>query len=306
MDANFERAKGNRRCDRPEVDERRMAGPAATSWARARASNATSAWPRSGRCSSSGGCRTGSSRGWRRSRRPRRRAASQARQSRGRALVALLGAAIVAIAEFPDQVRQARAASSRNCCRRRLPDRAPVKAAPLARPELVDRGPALVPPCKPGHRDLPGALRLVHRAGTAGPSSVHPTRPARGQRLSRTVRLSSQSEIHPRRRSDACAALAMSNSPGAKTEPAPASVAGLRPTPVENFDGLPVGFARLTGVTNPGTGLPESDRIGLTCAACHTGQHPLQGRQRALRRRPGHGRAAQARERDRSVDSLHA
>ena len=52
-----------------------------------------------------------------------------------------------------------------------------------------------------------------------------------------------------------------SDSPDAP--PAPASVAGLRPTPV--------GFARLTGVTNPGTGLPQADMIGLTCAACHTG-----------------------------------
>ncbi len=60
-------------------------------------------------------------------------------------------------------------------------------------------------------------------------------------------------------------------SPDAKTEPAPTSVAGLQPTPVENFDGLPVGFARMTGVTNPGTGAPEADKIGLTCAACHTG-----------------------------------
>ena len=53
--------------------------------------------------------------------------------------------------------------------------------------------------------------------------------------------------------------------------PAPTSIAGLRPTPVENFDGLPVGFARLTGATDPGTGLPVPDQIGLTCAACHTG-----------------------------------
>ena len=53
--------------------------------------------------------------------------------------------------------------------------------------------------------------------------------------------------------------------------PAPESVAGLRPTTVENFDGLPVGFARLTGTANPGTGLSEPDQIGLTCAACHTG-----------------------------------
>jgi mono/diheme cytochrome c family protein len=53
--------------------------------------------------------------------------------------------------------------------------------------------------------------------------------------------------------------------------PAPDQVEGLRPTAVENFDGLPVGFARLTSATNPGTGLQEPDQIGLTCAACHTG-----------------------------------
>ncbi len=50
-----------------------------------------------------------------------------------------------------------------------------------------------------------------------------------------------------------------------------------RPTPVENFDGLPVGFARMTGVTNPGTGAPEADKIGLTCAACHTGHISYKG-----------------------------
>ena len=51
----------------------------------------------------------------------------------------------------------------------------------------------------------------------------------------------------------------------------------MRPTAVENFDGLPVGFARLTGVANPGTGLPEPDRIGLTCAACHAGSIRYKG-----------------------------
>jgi hypothetical protein len=65
---------------------------------------------------------------------------------------------------------------------------------------------------------------------------------------------------------------ASSNAP-----PAPASIAGLRPTPVENFDGLPVGFARLTGATDPGSGLPEPDQIGLTCAACHTGSIRYKG-----------------------------
>jgi cytochrome c5 len=48
-------------------------------------------------------------------------------------------------------------------------------------------------------------------------------------------------------------------------------------TPVENFDGLPVGFARLTGVINPATGHHEADRIGLTCAACHTGHVDYRG-----------------------------
>ena len=82
-------------------------------------------------------------------------------------------------------------------------------------------------------------------------------------------------------------------------------VAGLRPTPVENFDGLPVGFARLTGVTNPGTGLPQADMIGLTCAACHTGSIRYNGVSVRFDGGPAHGRADQARKRDRSVHSLH-
>jgi mono/diheme cytochrome c family protein len=63
----------------------------------------------------------------------------------------------------------------------------------------------------------------------------------------------------------------------AKTEPAPASVAGLKPTPAENFDGLPVGFARMPGAPDPTTGKPGPDMIGLTCAACHTGHINYQG-----------------------------
>jgi cytochrome c5 len=59
--------------------------------------------------------------------------------------------------------------------------------------------------------------------------------------------------------------------------PIPESAAHLRPTPVENFDGLPVGFARLAAATNPITGKPESDRIGLTCAACHAGSIRYKG-----------------------------
>jgi hypothetical protein len=46
---------------------------------------------------------------------------------------------------------------------------------------------------------------------------------------------------------------------------------------VENFDGLPVGFARLTGAIDPVTGASEPDLIGLTCAACHTGSIHYKG-----------------------------
>ena len=68
-----------------------------------------------------------------------------------------------------------------------------------------------------------------------------------------------------------------SASSSAKSEPEPEPVPGLQTTPVENFDGLPVGFARMTGVTNPGTGAADSDKIGLTCAACHTGHINYKG-----------------------------
>jgi hypothetical protein len=63
----------------------------------------------------------------------------------------------------------------------------------------------------------------------------------------------------------------------AKTEPAPESVAGLKPLPADNVDGLPVGFARMTGVVNPVTGGVEADRIGLSCAGCHTGSINYKG-----------------------------
>jgi mono/diheme cytochrome c family protein len=64
----------------------------------------------------------------------------------------------------------------------------------------------------------------------------------------------------------------------AKTEPAPESVSGMKPTTSDNFDGLPVGFARMPGAPDPTTGQPGPDRIGLTCAACHTGHINYQGK----------------------------
>ena len=47
--------------------------------------------------------------------------------------------------------------------------------------------------------------------------------------------------------------------------------------PATNTDGLPVGFARLTGATDPATGIAQPDLIGLTCAACHTGSIHYKG-----------------------------
>jgi hypothetical protein len=63
----------------------------------------------------------------------------------------------------------------------------------------------------------------------------------------------------------------------ATTEPAPESVARMKSLPADNVDGLPVGFARMTGVVNPVTGGVEADRIGLTCAGCHTGSINYKG-----------------------------
>jgi cytochrome c5 len=47
--------------------------------------------------------------------------------------------------------------------------------------------------------------------------------------------------------------------------------------PVENTNGLPVGIARLSGATDPATGVALPDMIGLTCAACHTGSIHYKG-----------------------------
>ncbi|WP_315807233.1 MULTISPECIES: di-heme-cytochrome C peroxidase [unclassified Bradyrhizobium] len=63
----------------------------------------------------------------------------------------------------------------------------------------------------------------------------------------------------------------------ANASPAPAPLPGLAPTPADNNDGLPVGFARLSGAVDPATGAAEPDKIGLTCAACHTGSIRYKG-----------------------------
>jgi hypothetical protein len=59
---------------------------------------------------------------------------------------------------------------------------------------------------------------------------------------------------------------------------APASTPSLSSKwPATNTGGLPVGFARLAGATDPATGVAQPDLIGLTCAACHTGSIHYKG-----------------------------
>lgn len=59
---------------------------------------------------------------------------------------------------------------------------------------------------------------------------------------------------------------------------APASTPSLSSKwPATNTGGLPVGFARLAGATDPATGIAQPDLIGLTCAACHTGSVRYKG-----------------------------
>jgi hypothetical protein len=67
------------------------------------------------------------------------------------------------------------------------------------------------------------------------------------------------------------------SAPSTAWVPDAAAIPALQPTPAENFDGLPVGFARMKGAINPGTGTAESDKVGLTCAACHTGHINYKG-----------------------------
>jgi hypothetical protein len=64
----------------------------------------------------------------------------------------------------------------------------------------------------------------------------------------------------------------------AESAAAPASTPSLSSKwPAENSGGLPVGFARLAGATDPATGIAQPDLIGLTCAACHTGSIHYKG-----------------------------
>jgi len=196
-------------------------------------------------------------------------------------LVALVFAAIVAIAEFPDQVSRI-VPPLAQLLPPPLPDRAVTKAAYWLDQNWstedrhwfhhASQGTATFPVPydwfvaleRPGIHlfTQPGLLKdseYLERFGfLPSPKSVH----ADQMSLRRFGYLGS---------SDATSA------PPPASAPAPASASALASTLVENFDGLPVGFARLTGIANPATGGHEPDRIGLTCAACHTGSIRYKG-----------------------------
>ena len=182
-------------------------------------------------------------------------------------LIALAIAAVVAIAEFPDQVG-AIVPPLAQVLPPPLPNRAPAKAAVWLDQNWTTEDRHWFHHASQGTAtfqvpydwfmalEQPG-LRLLSRPGLLSDSAY----------LERFGFLPSPKSVH----ADAASLRRFGYLGSPDAPPAPQSVAGLRPTAVENFDGLPVGFARLTGTTNPGTGLPEPDQIGLTCAACHTG-----------------------------------
>lgn len=185
-------------------------------------------------------------------------------------LVALAVAAIVAIAEFPNQVGKI-VPPLAQLLPPSLPELAPVKAAHWLDQNWSTQDRHWFHHASQGTATFPVAYAWFMALEQPGLHLF--TRPgllADPRYLERFGFIPSPKTV--RADAETLRRFGFSNTPGVKTEPAPESVFGLKPTPVENFDGLPVGFSRMTPVINPGTGEPDSDRIGLTCAACHTGR----------------------------------
>jgi hypothetical protein len=192
------------------------------------------------------------------------------------AAVALVFAAIVAIAEFPDQVRMILPTVLAQLLPPPLPDRAPTTAAHWLDQNWSTEDRHWFHHASQGTATFP--VQYAWFIALEQPRIHLFTQPgllSDSHYLERFGFLPSPRTVHTDEAS--LRRFGYANSPDAKTEPAPAPISGLRPAPVENFDGLPVGFARLTGVDNPATGHHEPDRIGLTCAACHTGHISYKG-----------------------------
>ena len=192
------------------------------------------------------------------------------------AVLVLAGVSIVAIAEFPDEIGRIAPPLIAQLLPPPLPDRAPTKAAFWLDQNWSTEDRHWFHHASQGTATFPVPYTWFVALEQPGIHLIsQPGLLRDGDYLERFGFLPSPKSVHA---DDATLRrFGYAPSPDARTEPAPDNVSGLRPTAIENFDGLPVGFARLTGVANPGTGLPESDKIGLTCAACHTGSIRYKG-----------------------------
>jgi hypothetical protein len=190
------------------------------------------------------------------------------------ATAAALVAAIIAIAEFPDQLQVILPAKLAQLLPPPLPDTPATKAAVWLDQNWstedrhwfhhASQGTATFPVPYDWFVALeqPG-IRLVGWPGLLKDSDY----------LERFGFLPSPKTIH----TDEATLRHYGYSSSSNAPPIPDSAAHLKPTPAENFDGLPVGFARLVGAADPTTGKAAPDRVGLTCAACHAGSIRYQG-----------------------------
>jgi hypothetical protein len=190
--------------------------------------------------------------------------------------LAVVGAAIVAIAEFPDQVGKVAPRLLADVLPPPLPDHVPAKAAYWLDQNWstedrhwfhhASQGTATFPVPYAWFLALeqPG-IHLVSRPGLLSDSDY----------LERFGFIPSPKSVRVDEAS--LRRFGYFGSSGAAPVSALVSVQNLPPKPVENFDGLPVGIARLTGVPDPATGLPDADKIGLACSACHTGHLRYKG-----------------------------
>ena len=186
------------------------------------------------------------------------------------ALVALLGATVVAIAEFPDFVRSVTPAIVGQLLPPALPERPPVKSAHWLDQNWSTEDRHWFHHASQGTATFPVPYAWFVALEQPGIHLITwPGLLADPHYLERIGFIPSPKSVNVD--AETLRRFGFVNTPGAKTEPAPAAIAGLKPTSADNFDGLPVGFSRMSNVKNPGTGLAESDKIGLTCAACHTG-----------------------------------
>ena len=185
-------------------------------------------------------------------------------------VVVPLGLALVAIAEFPEQVKAVTPAIVGKLLPPALPERPPVKAARWLDQNWLTEDRHWFHHVSQGTATFPVPYSWFVALEQAGIHLVTwPGLLSDPHYLERFGFIPSPKSVNVD--ADTLRRFGFVNTPGVKTEPAPPSIAGLKPTTADNFDGLPVGMARMSNVRNPGTGLAQSDRIGLTCAACHTG-----------------------------------